>query len=443
MRVQILPMAIAIAACCAGPVLAQGQVTEGLEGAVPSIPAAYEYESYYATEENTATNTNTSTSQAIANYGGSACNSCGTACGDTCGASCDNSCGACDSCDGGCGGLFGLCTNGFSFRDAVLGEDSWLDIGGWTQIGYHNNSTAIGTAGAYNNAPGRLRLHQQWLYMGHQADGSNGLDFGFQFDMLYGIAAQDTQAFGNNPGNWDFQSGLDNGIYGWAFPQLYGEVAIGDLSVKIGKFYTIIGYEVVQATGNFFYSRAFTTYNTEPFTHTGALATYQLNDAVTVYGGWTAGWDTGFDQVNQGSSFLGGIGLQLTDAINFTYATSAGNFGARSGGADGYMHSLVFNVSLTENLNYILQSDMLRIRDTGEDDIGINQYLIWSVNDRLGIGGRTEWWKDEGVSHYSATGGFNIRPCADIVVRPEIRQNWVPGLGVDETIFGVDTIVTY
>jgi len=453
MRVQNLAAAIAIAACCAGPALAQGQVTAGLEGAVPSMPAAYEYESYYANEEsneaNTNTNTNANTSQAIANYGSSAC--CGSAsgsgcdsCGNACGSSCNSCSSGCDTCcdDGGCG-LFGLCTNGFSFRDSMLGEDSWLNIGGWTQVGYHNNSTAIGTAGAYNVHPGKARLHQQWLYMGHQADGSAGMEFGFQFDMLYGVDAQDTQAFGNNPGNWDFQSGLDNGIYGWAFPQLYGEVAVGDLSVKVGKFFTIIGYEVVQATGNFFYSRAFTTYNTEPFTHTGALATYTLNDAVTLYGGWTAGWDTGFDQVASGSSFLGGIGLQLSDALNVTYATSSGNFGARSGGADGYMHSMVFNVNLTENLNYILQGDMLRIRATGEDDLGINQYLIWSVSDRFGIGGRAEWWKDEGVSHYSATGGVNIRPCADIVLRPEVRQNWVPGLGVDETILGIDTIVTY
>ena len=220
-------------------------------------------------------------------------------------------------------------------------------------------------------------------------------------------------------------------------------MAIGDLSVKIGHFYSIIGYEVVQATGNFFYSHSFTFFNTEPFTHTGALGTYTLNDAVTIYGGWTAGWDTGFDQVNSGSNFIGGIGLQLTDAINFTYATTAGNFGNRSGGADGYMQSLVFNVNVTDRLNYVLQSDLLRIRATGEDDVGINQYLIWSLSDRLGVGGRMEWWKDEGVSHYAATGGLNIRPCADIVVRPEVRQNWVPGLGVDQTIFGIDTVMTY
>ena len=45
---------------------------------------------------------------------------------------------------------------------------------------------------------------------------------------------------------------FDHGIYGFALPQVYGEVAMGDLSVKMGHFFTIIGYEVVTAPDNFF-----------------------------------------------------------------------------------------------------------------------------------------------------------------------------------------------
>ena len=93
-----------------------------------------------------------------------------------------------------------------------------------------------------------------------------------------------------------------------AIPQLYVEAGYGDLSVKAGHFYTIIGYEVVQATGNFFYSHAYTFNFSEPFTHTGVLATYNANDNVTVYGGYTLGWDSGFD--DNGDAFLGGISVQ-------------------------------------------------------------------------------------------------------------------------------------
>ena len=41
-------------------------------------------------------------------------------------------------------------------------------------------------------------------------------------------------------------------------------------------------------------------------------------DAVTLYGGWTLGWDTGFDQLNSGNNFLGGFAYALSDNITFT-----------------------------------------------------------------------------------------------------------------------------
>jgi hypothetical protein len=94
---------------------------------------------------------------------------------------------------------------------------------------------------------------------------------------MYGIDANNTQAFGNNPGRWDFSGQFQHGEYGWALPQLYLEVAYYDLSVKAGHFYTFIGYEVVPAPDNFFYSHAFTMNNSEPFTHTGALANLRLD----------------------------------------------------------------------------------------------------------------------------------------------------------------------
>ena len=65
------------------------------------------------------------------------------------------------------------------------------------------------------------------------------------------------------------KNGFDHGIYAWALPQAYAELADCDVSVKLGHFYTPVGYEVVTSPDNFFYSHAFTMYNSEPFTHTG------------------------------------------------------------------------------------------------------------------------------------------------------------------------------
>lgn len=351
---------------------------------------------------------------------------CDLGCGDGCGL------GSCDTCmfnDG----------NPWTLQDALLSECSPISIGGWVQAGYHSGDT-----GLFNSNPDRVNLHQTWLYAEKVADGSCGVDWGFRADLMYGTDADDTQAFGNNPGEWDFANGWDRGGgYGWAMPQLYGEIASGDLSVKVGHFYTLLGYEVVTAPDNFFYSHAMTMYNSEAFTHTGALATYGVSDNLEVYAGWTLGWDTGFDQNNQGNSFLGGFSYSVTDNLAAIYIVTAGNFGAL--GRDAYSHSIVLDWAISDKLNYVFQSDLLRVGSTQSETIGVNQYLFYNINDCLALGGRVEWWKSDGVDNEVYTYGLNIKPHANLTIRPEVRhQNNTPSIGVnDDTVFGIDAILTF
>jgi hypothetical protein len=336
-------------------------------------------------------------------------------------------------------------------------ECSPWEIGGWTQMGYHDNNQPLSQAYndllSFNDVPDHLHLQQQWFYFGKKVDGSCGFDLGGRVDVVYGTDAQKTQAFGNpNAGVRGFgtyDASLDHGEYGWAIPQLYAEAAYGDWSVKVGHFFTIIGYEVIPSTGNFFYSHSYTMFNSEPFTHTGVLATYSGYENLTLVGGWTLGWDTGFDQLNQGNSFLGGFTWKIADDISLAYANTYGNFGWRDGGNDGnpsYSHSIVLSVQMTCRLLYVLQSDMIDTDNPGIsefDTIGANNYLIYKYSDTLGIGGRFEWWKADGVSFYEATGGVNINLLSNLVMRPEFRHDWAPGIGLDEDTFGVDMILKY
>ena len=300
-------------------------------------------------------------------------------------------CGCETACEPACGCEVGCCDSGCALRRGGLGncclgdplelfgthECSGISVGGWTQFGYHDNNSV---ADGFNQNEDALNLHQQWLWAERVADGRCGWDWGFRVDFMYGIDANNTQAFGNNPGNWDYLNGYDHGIYGFAIPQLYGELANGDLSVKVGHFYTLIGYEVVTAPDNFFYSHAFTMNNSEPFTHTGVIATYGYSDNLTLYGGWTLGWDTGFDQFGQGNSWLGGFGYALSDNATFTYMSTYGDFGwLGAGESDSYSHSVVLDLTLTDKLNYVFQSDM--VRADVFDTVGINQYLFYTIND--------------------------------------------------------------
>ena len=416
----------------------------------------------------------------VANAGDVQLTSCLGGCTDGCDTSCDcgepvcgcEAIGGCDTncCDGGCdsagcGCIGGGCLGG----DCCLGDpyklfdnDGPYDIGGWVSLGYHSNAVPL-----FNNRPDELNLHQAWLYAERAIDTSCGFDIGGRIDYVYGIDAQDTQAFGIANDHWD--NDWDNGAYGHALPQAYLEAGYGDLSVKVGHFYTIIGWEVVGAPGNFFYSHAYTFFNSEPFTHTGALATYNVNDDVTAYGGYVLGWDSGFE--DNGDAFLGGLSVNLTDELNVTYATiggrfNTGDFGRGAGfdqGRQGYMHSIVANYQMSDTLQYIFQSDLLEADDLNGNDfqesIGINQYLIRTINDCNAVGARFEWYQSEGIFNnaigagssdiYALTLGWNHRPNANLILRPEVRWDFDDDQvsdvldGDDQFTFGVDGIVTF
>ena len=406
--------------------------------------------------------------------GSSACGECEATCGMelACQPGCDDyvSCGGgakSGSCFGDGCSLAGLSGGGDDAFE-LFGSVGNFSMGGWVQLGYHDENNTL-----FNNRADELNLHQAWVYAEKAIDTSNGFDIGGRLDYMYGIDSNDTQAFGTDPRGWD--NDWDNGLgdaYGHALPQAYAEVGYGDMSVKLGHFYTIIGWEVVTAPDNFFYSHAYTMYNSEPFTHTGALGTFAPSDDVTVWAGYTLGWDSGFD--DNGDNFLGGVSFAVCEDITLIYATTIGRFGALPLGSPekGYMHSIVADVTLTEKLQYIFQSDLLDSEDSfdnpARETFGINQYLIYTLSDCLALGGRFEWYNQNGVylndngtpnnpnddfrqesDIFALTLGLNAKPCANVIVRPEIRWDWdddfLVGLadGDEQTTFGIDTIFLF
>lgn len=390
--------------------------------------------------------------------------SCGDILSDSCGESCGEGCGSSSaSADDRALGLFGDWGNG-------------VTLGGWTQFGYQDGPDGAFTGnGAFNNVnfgPGAglsnskewntFGLNQQGLYLNKTADGSNGVGLGFRAEMIYGIDGNEAQSFGNNAGRYDFNPDWNHGIYEWALPQLYAEVAVGDLSVKVGHFYTTVGYEVIPSGGNFFLSRQLTFYNSEPFTHTGALATYKASDDLQVMGGWVAGMDTGFDRLNGGSAFLGGFIYSLSEDTSLTYQMTGGNLGWRG---DGSINSIILTQNWSDKISTVHQFDVLQsnlgtpgnsFSTTGvaDNSTGLINYAFYTINDKLKAGIRQEWYKADGTSYNTMTYGVNYFPMEKLVIRPEIRQMWAPGAtntaaapGHDdlfnETVFGIDAILTY
>lgn len=199
-------------------------------------------------------------------------------------------------------------------------KNSGTEIGGWINGGAtFNPSQTDGFNGPVIMADqaNRFQLNQFNLFIQRpiKTEGKTW-DFGGRFDFMFGTDAIFTQAFGVpafdvNTGhpldrnNWDLNlccSSISR-TYGIALPQAYAEAyaPVGNgLNVKIGHFYTPLGYETVPSPDNFFYTRTYVLNVGEPFTHTGLLANYPLNknwsvlgSAVTgsANGGWDGGWN--------------------------------------------------------------------------------------------------------------------------------------------------------
>jgi len=385
-------------------------------------------------------------------------------CGDISGGCCDpcGSC-ACDPCC--CPAPWELCPRtcrGFK-------------LGGWIQTGYHTEGANGFGTGIFNDYPNTAQLHQAYLFAEKAAQTCGcGYDWGFRFDYIYGTDGQDGQAFGSEPGNWD--TSWDNGnYYGHAIPQAYLEFAYNNFSVKAGHFYSLLGHERVPAVQNFFYSHAFSmalptaaggigtqAKNTVvPYTHTGFLTEYSPNCQLTLYGGWTAGWDSGFDQFGGGDTFLGGISYAFSDCLSVDYSAIMGDFGstnlngvARTSDSDGYLHSIVVDWDINRRLNYVFQTNYgdngawyTNAAGVGGNGkvFSLNNYLLYTLNCRWAVGTRLEWLKMAGTDEYAAvTVGANYRPCANVILRPEIRIDEFDGVGLqDQSAFGIDAIITF
>ncbi len=346
-------------------------------------------------------------------------------------------------------------------------KEKGINISGWVEAGVYTNAH-----GALSNGPlgfdnrTDFNMHQLALAIEKKTDTEKKCwDIGGRVDYLFGADGPDAQAFGDQ--SWDY-GWNSSSQYGSAIPQMYVELAFGDWTIKGGRFWTAIGYEVVPATGNFFFSHSYTCYYAEPFTHTGFQVTRKINDKLSLFGGWVDGWDSGFDNRNSADNFLGGVNLTFSEKASLIWAVTAGNWGSGVIGNAGkiYMNSFVFNYKLTDKWTYVFQHDLGSNTDNGTGDTmwyGVNQYLTYQINDCTAVGARLEWFRDnDGVrvvagnagNYYEATLGVNVKPHSNLLIRPEIRWDWYEGTVTGGSPFnngqsnsqfsgGFDMIVTF
>ncbi len=342
-------------------------------------------------------------------------------------------------------------------------KGSRLKFSGFVDSGLHTNAFGAttryfpdGDGMDYNSGNGPVfmpaqsstsfGMRQLFGSLEREMDCSNGLDWGFRSDIMYGTWGYDIQSYGDET----FDYGWGQGDYGFGIFQLYGEVGYGRLSAKYGKFGTPIGLESTDSWDNFFDSRSL-IFNLEPTTHTGALAAFELTDNLTLSGGWTAGIDSGFTNRYRDNALLAGLDWTLSDKSSAYYYISTGRLenGFDKDGdprfdpgithTDYFIHSLVFEHALTERLTWAVQYNLTNYNaSNGEraSAYGINNHLICRFNDKWALGLRAEWMRDNGILAYeNAAGdsvnsdyleltlGLNFNPTEHLRIRPEIRYD--------------------
>lgn len=334
---------------------------------------------------------------------------------------------------------------GYNYNESNFMQSLGIKVGGWTEISANINagdrsSNPGGNAPVtFNDQPNSFNLHQVYGYIEREVDRSttNALSFGFRADLLYGTDARFTSATNFDSSILNNPSGERQLVFPQAYIDIYMPVGNG-LVASVGHFYTIIGYEVVPAAGNFFMSHAYTMQYGEPFTHTGVMLTYPLNDNIELKGGVVSGWDANFKQP---ANFLGSVAYTTdNEQTSITGSLITGDVNTSAVGSNNHnrtMYSMVLEHSLTEKLHYVLQHDLgIEQSSFGNQSskwYGLNQYMFYDLAHNLGAGIRMEWFRDEdgarvqgnGISenYIGVTGGLNYRPIAGFTLRPEVRYD--------------------
>ena len=321
-------------------------------------------------------------------------------------------------------------------------DEFGLELGGWVEAGF----SAVGTSPedrfngpvTFNDRHAEGQMNQLWFYLERKPnEWACSLDLGGRIDVMYGTDARYIQAGDGLEANWE----QSDRFYEMALPQFYLDATLAGWTVRMGKFFTILGYESPAAPDNFFYSHAYTMQYGEPFTHMGMLVSRS-------FGRWlfNAGFHRGNDQFDDTDGLnalnvLGGIGYKLPgDWANFEYAFSSAESGP---GVPSYNHSLVNTVHMTKKLDYVLQGDYGEIWNENLRRTvawwGINQYFTYTINPCWAAAVRVEWFRDRDGTRvsgirpgnqtptglagdfYEITLGMNWKPRTNLRVRPEVR----------------------
>jgi len=276
-----------------------------------------------------------------------------------------------------------------------------LQMSGYADIAYGYNfneadpPTTANSGRAFDNESHGFTPHAFELVL--EKPPSDELPFGFRTDLFFGDDAEvfHSTGLGASTDNFDLQQ---------AYITYLAPVGDG-IDLKVGKFVTLLGAEVIESPANWNYSRSLMFMNSIPFTHTGALASYPIGEWGSVTGGVVNGWDI-VDDNNKAKSFLGNLTLTPIESLTLSSNVVSGPERARdSRNKRTVISNIVTWTTPLEGLTLMANYDYGRESGLAQGTAatkgfepaswqGLALYGKYDVTDIWSLAGRWEWFDD-------------------------------------------------
>jgi Putative beta-barrel porin-2, OmpL-like. bbp2 len=221
------------------------------------------------------------------------------------------------------------------------------------------------------------------------------------------------------------------------------------LTLSAGKFPGVLGEEVINPTGNAFYTHSYSYQFGVATTVTGVLGSYTFAKAIngndlTVEAGSTVGWNQSLRDNNSAWDFVAEASSKLTDKLKMVLNLQEGpeathddsDYWTTVEAIPSYTVSDQLTVS-ADCLYSTAPHDAATVPGATAQWYGVCGYAAYTFDSYLTPNFRIEWFRDQGAlatgfqaNYYEATLGVQIKPLPNdnifqyLQIRPEIRDDW-------------------
>ncbi|MEK6727817.1 MAG: porin [Candidatus Omnitrophota bacterium] len=309
-----------------------------------------------------------------------------------------------------------------------------ISLSGFVDTSYTYNfrgpDSRTNTARVFDTEANNFNLQAAELVFEKLPPDSGGA--GFRTDLYFGQDAEVITPAGSTRDQFDLEQ-----AYISLKPPLNFNLPFGNWQwIKIGKFVTMHGAEVIEAKDNWNFTRSLLFGYAIPFTHTGIRAGYQIFDGLSGYLGINNGWDNVKDN-NKTKSVEGALAWAASDKLSFNLA---GMYGPEQASNDHSQRGLIDFLTtykpfdkwtLMLNADYGHEEDVVAAGKDGAWS-GVAGYLRYDTNSWMSLISRTEFMSDrQGLRIVSGTNQdvweqtltLELRPYKDLITRLEYRHD--------------------